>query len=112
MFKIPFEVYQFLMLIGFPGAFVAFARVLLSRIKKIDIENRALQKGVQALLRKELYDLYNKYNEQGYAPLYVKENFRNMYEQYHALGINGVMDSLYEKFIDLPETEKERNSIC
>ena len=103
MFKISLELYQFLMVIGFPAMFAGFAKVLLDKIKKIDIENKAVQKGVQALLRKELYDIYNDYAERGYAPIYAKENFKNMYEQYHNLGLNGVMDSLYERFMDLPE---------
>jgi len=103
MFKISFELYQFLMVIGFPAMFVGFAKVLLDKIKKIDTESKAVQKGVQALLRKELYDIYNDYVERGYAPIYAKENFKNMYEQYHNLGLNGVMDSLYERFMDLPE---------
>lgn len=108
MFKISFELYQFLMIIGFPTIFIACMRAIWVAVKKIDIENKALQKGVQALLRSKLYSLYNKYSEQRFAPLYAKENFKNMYEQYHNLGVNGVMDSLYDKFMDLPESEEKR----
>lgn len=111
--EIPKELYQFLMLIGFPAAFLGFSRFLLSRIKRLDTESKAVQAGVQALLRDRLYAMHSKYYEQGYAPLYAKENFANMYKQYHSLGENGVMDKLKEDFEDLPtipNKDKEKAS--
>lgn len=108
MFKISLELYQFLMIVGFPAIFIACLRAIWVAIKKVDLENKALQKGVQALLRSKLYSQYNMYSERGYAPIFAKENFKNMYEQYHSLGANGVMDSLYDKFMDLPESEEKR----
>ena len=65
-----------------------------------------MQLGVQALLRSKMIDEYNKWSERGYAPIYARENFQNMYNQYHNLGMNGVMDDLLEKFKELP-TQKE-----
>lgn len=50
---------------------------------------------------------YNKYLDQGYAPIYAKENFENMWVQYHNLGYNGVMDEIHEKFKELPTERKE-----
>ena len=44
--------------------------------------------------------------EQGYAPIFAKENFENMYQQYHGLGGNGVMTQLHTAFMELP-TDKE-----
>ncbi len=100
--------YQSLMLLGFPSVFLTCAVFLIKKIKQIDAENKALQRGVQALLRDRLYETYSRFSELGYAPLRAKENFINMYTQYHSLGKNGVMDSIYEKFLDLPEQTKER----
>ena len=34
----------------------------------------------------------------------VKDNFDNLYQQYHALGKNGVMDSFHEEVMELPTT--------
>nr|DAT75278.1 MAG TPA: hypothetical protein [Caudoviricetes sp.]DAY08924.1 MAG TPA: hypothetical protein [Caudoviricetes sp.] len=108
MFKISFELYQFLMIIGFPTVFITCMRAIWVAVKKIDIENKAVQRGVQALLRSKLYSMYNRYSEQGFAPLYAKENFKNMYEQYHNLGENGVMDNVFARFMELPDGEKEK----
>lgn len=62
----------------------------------------ALAKGVQALLRTQLYEDYTKYRERGYAPIDARQNFENCYQRYHRLGKNGVMDDIHEKFLSLP----------
>lgn len=77
-----------------------------SRIKKRNDKYEALKLGVQALLRDKLYDKYDKYTELGYAPIRARENFENIWLQYHNLGKNGVMDDIHNKFMSLP-TEKE-----
>jgi hypothetical protein len=82
--------------------FVAVIKVLFSQIKGVKL-------GVKALLRARMIDDYNEYIDKGYAPIYVKQNFQNCWEQYHAIkGPNGVMDDIHEKFIQLPtEPQKE-----
>ena len=77
-----------------------------SRIKKKNDKDETLRLGVQALLRDKLYDKYDKYTELGYAPIRVRENFENLWLQYHNLGKNGVMDDIHNKFMALP-TEKD-----
>ena len=76
-----------------------------SRMKKQDSHQKALEYGVQALLRDRMLHCYNKYIDAGFAPIYAKENYENMYRQYHELGGNGVMTHLHEEFMALP-TEK------
>ena len=74
-----------------------------------EAELKATKLGIQALLRDRLYWTYNHYNAKGYAPIYARENFENMYNQYHSLGANGVMDDIKEKFENLPTEAVERN---
>lgn len=57
---------------------------------------------LQALLRAQLISDYNRYKEQGWAPIYAKENFENCYQRYHNLGQNGVMDGIRSEFLELP----------
>lgn len=103
------DTYQILCLIGIPalissgGAFIVGK--FTNNIKRVE----ALERGVQALLRDRLYQSYTHYSERGYAPIQARENFENMWRQYHNLGKNGVMDSIHEKFMDLP-TEKLEES--
>ena len=63
---------------------------------------RALQLGVQALLRAQMISDFNRYQEKGFAPLYARENFENCYVQYKRLGGNWVMTDIHTKFLALP----------
>ena len=66
-----------------------------------------MRKGIQALLRAQLISDWNKYSEMEYAPIYARENFENVYTQYHNLGANGVMDDIRNKFLALPDRPKQ-----
>lgn len=90
------------------GLLITVGRYFLKRIKANDLKTEAVQKGVQALLRDRLYDKYEYYSEKGYAPIRARENFENMWIQYHNLGKNGVMDDIHIKFMELPTERKER----
>ena len=89
------------------GLIGIFTKFLLNRLKVSEQKQNALESGVQALLRDRLIYQYEKYKARGYAPIYAKENFENLYEQYHKLGANGVMDSIHEEFKNLPASGGE-----
>ena len=84
------------------GIIGIFTQFLLNRLKASEQKQQALELGVQALLRDRLIHQYEKYKSRGYAPIYAKEIFENLYEHYHKLGANGVMDSIHEEFKNLP----------
>lgn len=88
-------IYNWLCLFGVPALLAAVAKYLLTQIKAIKL-------GLQALLRAQLIDDYNKWSDRGYAPIYARENFENCWKQYHSLGANGVMDDIHVKFLELP----------
>ena len=94
--------YQIISLLFGSGILITGGKYIVKRINKTDAKTEAVCLGVQALLRDRLIQTYNRYNDKGYAPIYAKENFENMYQQYHALGKNGVMDEIHEKFKALP----------
>ena len=98
--------YQILSLLFGSGLLITILTAVWRKIKQNEKKTESVQLGVQALLRDRLYSTYLKYAEKGYAPIYARENFENMYNQYHILGANGVMDDIYRKFMDLP-LEKE-----
>lgn len=98
--------YQIISLLFGSGILVSCFKYVLHRLRENDKKTESVQKGVQALLRSQMIEDYNKWYERGYAPIYARENFLNMYSQYHNLGMNGVMDDILEKFKNLP-TQKE-----
>lgn len=85
--------------IGFP-TIAAFLTYIIRRI-------RALDYGIQAVLRDRLRYLYKTYAKQKYVNLDDREDWENMYQQYHSLGRNGVMDDVRKKLLELP-TEKPK----
>ena len=68
-------------------------------------ETQLIKEGVQASLRHQLLSLWYKWSQEGYAPYEIKANFENIYEKYHKLGANGVMDVYREKFMALPDNK-------
>ena len=96
------SLYQILSLLFGSGLLTAILTAVWKKIKNNEKKTESVQLGIQALLRDRLYHTYMKYTEKGYAPIYARENFENMYKQYHTLGANGVMDDVYKKFMALP----------
>ena len=93
-------------------------------LDEMHIDDDLTKKGIQALLRNKLDFLYkeamvirSKGDEtKAYATHAEKVEFTNLYEKYHVLGKNGVMDKCYETYMNLPElplvktkTKKENN---
>lgn len=76
--------------------------LLLGLIITTWVQTRAVKRGVQALLRDRLLQGYKYYRAQGWADENDRSNLENVYQQYHALGANGVMDNLRERFLQLP----------
>ena len=66
-------------------------------------KQEAVMTGVQAMLRDRLLQGYRYYEQMGYADYDDRSNMENMYNAYHTLGKNGVMDDMHKKFLALPE---------
>ena len=84
-------------------AFGILAGYLVFKVKSLkdkqsatDIRQKALEAGVQALLRGELIRSYEKYHEQGYITMHGLEAANKAYTAYHELGGNGTITSLME----------------
>ena len=100
-------VYQWLCLLGVPALIAGGFKYLYSSLKKNTADTEAVKIGIQALLRSQMIADYNKWTDRGFAPIYARDNFENCWKQYHALGVNGVMDDLHEKFLELPTEPPE-----
>lgn len=93
---------QLLTIIGIPSL-ATICKFIWNRVKANDQETETIKAGLQALLRGQMINDFNHWLDKGYAPIYAKENFENMWTQYHNLGANGVMDGIHERFLELPE---------
>lgn len=93
------SVYQWLCVLGIPGLIAG----LVTFIKLQIATNKAIKLGVQAVLRDRLLQAYEFYADRGFANYDEKSNVRNMYEQYEALGPNGIMEQKHDEFVRLPD---------
>lgn len=56
---------------------------------------------LQAILRNKLYEIYDRSIAKNSVTQDDRDNFINLYEKYHALGKNGVMDAKKDAFLKL-----------
>lgn len=94
--------WNWLSLLGIPA-------VVASIVAALWVQTVAVKRGIQALLRDRLLQGYKFYRSQGWADEDDRLNLENVYQQYHALGQNGVMDDLRAKFLQLPVVKPEPN---
>ncbi len=97
--------YNWLTLLGVPGMLAA----LVAFIRLQHQQNVAVRAGLRAILRDRLLQEYHECAHRGFAEPDERQNFENMYVQYHALGGNGVMNDVRNKMFALP-IEKEEES--
>ena len=102
--------YQWLCILGIPALSALVAGALIALFKRKRSQRKATRLGIKALLRSQMISEYTRhYEERGYASIFIKDNFQNIWEQYHAIkGPNGVMDDIHDKFMRLP-TEPPAN---
>ena len=93
------NVYQWLCVLGIPGLIATVVGYVGVQYKQI----KAIKLGLQALLRDRLLQAYEYYGHRGWANYDEKQNVRNLYDQYDALGPNGIMELKHEAFIRLPD---------
>lgn len=77
-------------------------RRLIKAINEDREKNKAVAKGVEALLRDRIIDSFHKYEKTGICPVYAKENVKRLYVPYHKLGGNDVATELMEKLLEMP----------
>lgn len=95
-------IYELLILCGFPAICSFLFTWLFNKRREKRSVDVILRRGVQAHLRMDLVKYHDEYVKQGWIPLEVKSAYDNMYQQYHKLGKNGVMDDYHKEVMKLP----------
>ena len=84
------------------GAFSYLFKRLMTKQKQDAEKQKAIENGVQALLRNELVRRYREYETKGEITILDKENIEHMLEEYKNLGGNGTVAKMYEEMLSLP----------
>ena len=76
--------------------------IISTKLKKDKKKDKAIEEGVQALLRNELVRRYREYELKGELSILDKENIEAMFVQYQNLGGNGTVKHLMDELLALP----------
>lgn len=92
---------------------IFIAKMIFNKVHKDIKEDKEYEKlmksSMQSLLRVEIRREYNEYyGKQKYIPMAEKQDFEYLWQCYHSLGKNGVMDDCHEKVMNLPTEKPER----
>ncbi len=71
-------------------------------VKKLYKKQKAIENGVQALLRNELIRRYREFEIKGEMTILDKENMELMFKEYQNLGGNGIVKQMYDEMLELP----------
>ena len=77
-------------------------KLLKNRQDQQEKKNKAIENGVQALLRNELIRRYREYETKGEISIIDKENIEHLFNEYKNLGGNGTVKQMYEEMLELP----------
>ena len=75
---------------------------ILKKIFGLYKRQKAVEKGVQDLLRNELIRRYREYEIKKEISILDKENIEHMFTEYKNLGGNGTVEKMYEDLLELP----------
>ncbi len=96
-------------LLGIPSVVTVALRAMFKKLQALQEDFKNIKAGVQAQLRSQMIADYNEWSEKGYAPIYVRDNFENNWNRYEALGENGVMSDIHDRFMELPTAPKKED---
>lgn len=83
------------------GAISIIMKKIYNKYKNLSSRQKAVEQGVQALLRNELIRRYREYEAKGEITILDKENIEHMYNEYKNLGGNGTVAKMYEDLMNL-----------
>ena len=82
-----------------------------SLVEKLDKESVLNEKNARSnadLLRERILDMYSRcYEKQSYLSMHDRESLEHLYQDYKALGGNGMIDDLYSKLTSLKSSPDE-----
>lgn len=70
-------------------------------------DRTAQEQGIMLLLRVQLIEYHDKYMKKGSIPSYAYQNFEEMYECYHDLGGNSMVEKMNEEIKQLRLKQKD-----
>ena len=84
-------------------------RSVSARLKKEQLENRALRDGMRSLLKSQIVESCERALRDGWCGARLRDSINDMYGSYTALGGNGTVTSIRDKVMQLPAVQPIQN---
>lgn len=100
------EVVAWFGIFGIPTIFTMVTWCV-THVKKYNKNMKILMKAVQAQMRSNLLKQYYLAKDRGYITSDDLDDWENLYQSYHSLGSNGVLDKRREELLAMPNKIEE-----
>lgn len=90
---------------------ISLVSFLAAQFWKIVKEQKSIKKGLKALLRDRIIQMYNYYSKEKCIPIYARENVESLHSEYKNLGGNGTVDGLERRLMNMPTDHPENPDI-
>ena len=72
---------------------------LIARLKQIKTANRAEREALGALLRNDMFEIYEQYRDAEEVPTRYQEEMASLYKAYHGLGFNNLGTKIHDEIM-------------
>jgi ABC-type cobalt transport system substrate-binding protein len=69
------------------------------KVKNMNKDQNAVKSALGALLRHDMFDIFEEYGGQDEVPAKIKEEMESLYKPYNALGSNNTGTKIYEEIM-------------
>lgn len=74
----------------------------IARFKNAKAESKAEREALGALLRNDMFDIYECYRDEPEVPVRIQEEMESLYNAYHGLGFNGTGTKIHNEIMAKP----------
>lgn len=83
----------------YSGIVSALLGYLFARLKEMKKASRAEREALGALLRNDMFEIYEEYRDQEEVPVRIQEEMDSLYAAYHGLGFNNTGTKIHDEIM-------------
>ena len=72
---------------------------LIGQFKKVKGQSKATNEALGALLRNDMFEIYEQYRDQDEVPVRIQEEMDSLYSAYHGLGFNNTGTKIHDEIM-------------
>lgn len=73
--------------------------ILIGRFRALKTQYKATNNALGALLRNDMFEIYEQYRDQDEVPVRIQEEMDSLYAAYHGLGFNNTGTKIHDEIM-------------